>query len=361
MSSRVVGFKKIKFYTNENVGSGELDLPEQQMHTTAYWLTIPQAVMAALPFARRRPARRRGGPVVRDAAGGAAAADVRSPGHRHLDRQRRAERRSAIRGSARRSALPDEPRIFIYDNYPGGIGFSEPLFAMHADLLRAHARADRRLRVRARLPDVRRARSATRARSPSSWRCASSIAWRRCRCGGASARVEPPGRPVSAVSIRRRRSRWPSFRHSDDLAQGSPPRRHRSPAQVGAGCARDGRRPDRPDAEYVAAISTASRRSHDPAEVLGGAWQEAAGQRFVVVERRYPPGHRHGDVTVADGLPPSAGAWPALDLLARTPCRDRPAVRRPRNDRTRRRRRHLRVPRRLRLVRRRLVPRPPVS
>ena len=34
VSSRVVGFKKIKFYTNENVGSGELDLPEQQMHTT---------------------------------------------------------------------------------------------------------------------------------------------------------------------------------------------------------------------------------------------------------------------------------------------------------------------------------------
>ena len=61
----------------------------------------------------------------------------------------------------------------------------------------------------------------------------------------------------------------------------------------------------------------------DPAEVLGGAWQEAAGHRFVVVERKYPPGHRHGDVTVADGLPPSDGAWPALDLLARTSCRDR--------------------------------------
>jgi DEAD/DEAH box helicase domain-containing protein len=46
----VVGFKKIKFYTNENVGSGELDLPEQQMHTSSYWLTIPSSVMAALPF-----------------------------------------------------------------------------------------------------------------------------------------------------------------------------------------------------------------------------------------------------------------------------------------------------------------------
>ena len=49
--SRVVGFKKIKFYTNENVGSGELDLPEQQMHTTSYWLEIPLELLAALPYA----------------------------------------------------------------------------------------------------------------------------------------------------------------------------------------------------------------------------------------------------------------------------------------------------------------------
>ncbi len=31
--------------------------------------------------------------------------------------------------------MSDEPRIFIYDNYPGGIGFSEPLFSMHDELL----------------------------------------------------------------------------------------------------------------------------------------------------------------------------------------------------------------------------------
>jgi len=31
--------------------------------------------------------------------------------------------------------LSDEPRLFIYDNYPGGIGFSEPLFRMHVELL----------------------------------------------------------------------------------------------------------------------------------------------------------------------------------------------------------------------------------
>ncbi len=49
--SRVVGFKKIKFYTNENVGSGELDLPEQQMHTTSYWLELPISLLSALPYA----------------------------------------------------------------------------------------------------------------------------------------------------------------------------------------------------------------------------------------------------------------------------------------------------------------------
>src|SRR5688572_12878918 len=49
VSSRVVGFKKIKFYTNENIGSGELDLPEQELHTSAYWLTVPRSVMGPLP------------------------------------------------------------------------------------------------------------------------------------------------------------------------------------------------------------------------------------------------------------------------------------------------------------------------
>ena len=56
VTSQVVGFKKIKFHTNENVGSGDLTMPENQMHTTAYWLTIPREVMRALPFAAPRSA-----------------------------------------------------------------------------------------------------------------------------------------------------------------------------------------------------------------------------------------------------------------------------------------------------------------
>ena len=34
----------------------------------------------------------------------------------------------------------ESPRVFVYDNYPGGIGFSEPLFRMHHELLQAARR-----------------------------------------------------------------------------------------------------------------------------------------------------------------------------------------------------------------------------
>jgi DEAD/DEAH box helicase domain-containing protein len=41
---KVVGYKKIKFYTHENAGYGDVRLPEMQMHTTAFWLTPPKGV-----------------------------------------------------------------------------------------------------------------------------------------------------------------------------------------------------------------------------------------------------------------------------------------------------------------------------
>src|SRR5262245_16125433 len=134
VSSRVVGFKKIKFYTNENVGSGELDLPEQQMHTTGYWLTIPREVMTALPYASDD---RRDGVVglsfaMRQVAQLLLMCDRQDIGISigsgehgdHTDLTRTGEP----------VTLSDEPRIFVYDNYPGGIGFSAPLFGMDADL-----------------------------------------------------------------------------------------------------------------------------------------------------------------------------------------------------------------------------------
>ena len=117
--SRVVGFKKIKFYTNENVGSGELDLPEQQMHTTSYWLTVPASVMALLPYASDD--RRDGVVGLAFAMKQVAQLLLMCDGHDI--------------GISIDTAETMESKIFIYDNYPGGIGFSEPLHRMHRELL----------------------------------------------------------------------------------------------------------------------------------------------------------------------------------------------------------------------------------
>jgi DEAD/DEAH box helicase domain-containing protein len=135
VSSRVVGFKKIKFYTNENVGSGDLDLPEQQMHTTAYWLTVPEEIMTALPFA---PDDRRDGVVglsfaMRQVAQLLLMCDRQDIGISIGSGEQGDD--TDLNRAGYPMTLSDRPRIFIYDNYPGGIGFSEPLFRMHADLL----------------------------------------------------------------------------------------------------------------------------------------------------------------------------------------------------------------------------------
>ncbi|HOQ59768.1 MAG TPA: DEAD/DEAH box helicase [Vicinamibacterales bacterium] len=141
--SRVVGFKKIKFYTNENVGSGELDLPERQMHTTSYWLTVPRELVGSLSWPGDD---RRDGVVgmayaMRQVAQLLLMCDARDIGVSIGSARDAAEDGSAQPAAGPPSGVPpgardgDEPRVFIYDNYPGGIGFSAPLFRMHRDLL----------------------------------------------------------------------------------------------------------------------------------------------------------------------------------------------------------------------------------
>ena len=55
--------------------------------------------------------------------------------------------------------------------------------------------------------------------------------------------------------------------------------------------------------------------SLDAAELLGGEWCELRGERFLVIDRKYPPGHRHGHVAVADTLPPENGCWSRFPIL----------------------------------------------
>lgn len=53
----------------------------------------------------------------------------------------------------------------------------------------------------------------------------------------------------------------------------------------------------------------------DATDMLGGEWRGSSGQRYLVIDRSYSPGHRHGYVAVADSAPGQDGGWPVLSLL----------------------------------------------
>jgi len=132
--SQVVGFKKIKFLTNENVGSGKLELPENEMHTTAFWLTLGHRLLAELPCTLSE--RQSGIFGLLYALGSMATlllmCDRRDLGTAVGERPPSAaseinwEEFAAPRTSE--AAAFFEPNLYLYDAYPGGIGFSEPLY-----------------------------------------------------------------------------------------------------------------------------------------------------------------------------------------------------------------------------------------
>jgi DEAD/DEAH box helicase domain-containing protein len=126
VAHQVVGFKKIKFFTMENVGSGDLNLPVQEMHTTSYWVTIPRERFEELPFG---PTERLNG-----LHGLAYALAQLSCVFLMCDRR--------DLGASVDAGLDNptfHPTIFIYDNFPGGIGLSRPLYEVRDHVLRAAA------------------------------------------------------------------------------------------------------------------------------------------------------------------------------------------------------------------------------
>lgn len=150
VATQVVGFKKIKFHTMENVGSGELQLPQNEMSTTGFWLTISPELYRTLPFTAEQ--RLNGlfglsyvlhhvaplflmcdlhdlGVAIGDNFSGDSVPPRGLPG-----------RQKYMTDSERFKKFfsPDfSPNIFLYDNFPGGIGLSPVLFELQKTLLEA--------------------------------------------------------------------------------------------------------------------------------------------------------------------------------------------------------------------------------
>ncbi len=156
--SQVVGFKKIKFFTNENIGDGKLELPENEMHTTSYWITLERPLLESLPYS---VSERQSGMfglihalssvatllLMCDGRDLGTAIGERPPAPDSAAELIGAQSPVSVASSQPRahdftlSRLRDtsasslkeffEPNLYLYDAYPGGIGFSDPLFRAH--------------------------------------------------------------------------------------------------------------------------------------------------------------------------------------------------------------------------------------
>ena len=116
-------FKKLTMYTHENVGWGKIQLPEQELQTTSYWLSLSPGATPGWPRERVEVALAGLGNLLHglaplflmcDPHDLGLAVEVRSP---HTAR----------------------PTVYLFDMTPGGVGFSERLFRASEPLLeRAH-------------------------------------------------------------------------------------------------------------------------------------------------------------------------------------------------------------------------------
>ncbi|MDP9171710.1 MAG: DEAD/DEAH box helicase, partial [Acidobacteriota bacterium] len=120
VNRQIVGFKKIKFYTGENVGAGQLSMPEQEMHTTAFWLHFTAPFLAG--FEQFTPTERQNGltglgNAFRTIASLLLMCDPRDLG-------------VALTEDLSGRLLSWEPNLYLYDTYSGGIGLSAPLYRL---------------------------------------------------------------------------------------------------------------------------------------------------------------------------------------------------------------------------------------
>jgi len=155
---RVAGYKKIRYYTHENIGYGPVNLPDQELHTTAAWWQLPQTALLRA-FASRQDAldgflgAAHALHVVATVAVMADARDLQKSvgngdgawfatqdGDGH-GQARDADGNALALGDTTPGdgVLVDStrfaPTVYLYDNFPGGVGLSEPLWQRQAELL----------------------------------------------------------------------------------------------------------------------------------------------------------------------------------------------------------------------------------
>ena len=116
---QTTAFRKVKYYTMELIGQAALDLPSQTLPTTALWWTVSKAMRKDVASAGHNP--------IEGLLG------VRNLMLASLPSLAMCDRRD-ISGMVDSSNL-GEPTIFVYDRYPGGVGFAQKGYELMDDWL----------------------------------------------------------------------------------------------------------------------------------------------------------------------------------------------------------------------------------
>jgi DEAD/DEAH box helicase domain-containing protein len=127
VNARPTIFKKIRLRTHENIGFGPIHLPEEELHTSAYWFALNPVITADMKADDLQSALLGVSNVLVHIA----------PLYLMCDP-------FDIRVVPQvKSKFDRKPAIYFYDRYPGGIGLSERLYDLHDELLREAARVIR--------------------------------------------------------------------------------------------------------------------------------------------------------------------------------------------------------------------------
>jgi len=112
-------FKKIRFHTHENIGSGPIYLPEQTLHTTGYWITVDEDLWRTLGRETLEAGLQGMAHSLRHVASLRLMCDPRDLG--------------AV--AEVRSVTTRLPTVTVYEMYPGGVGYSSRMYELHSELL----------------------------------------------------------------------------------------------------------------------------------------------------------------------------------------------------------------------------------
>ena len=116
---RTTAFKKIKFYTQENVGYSRLELPAQSLETSACWFAPSEESLAA-----------GAGQGLKGIEG---MVGIRNVAVNLLPLVAMCDRLDV--GGIVDSSNLGRPTLFLYDRYPGGLGFAEKGYQLFESLM----------------------------------------------------------------------------------------------------------------------------------------------------------------------------------------------------------------------------------